>query len=253
MSLPATTGLSPLCPYCHVAVVADRARRCPTCAAPHHAECWREGDGCAVALCTSGPKLPYLGDPTRRLPPPPPRRLTINLDTLQHAVVRTRPSPRVPIEDIDRRHVVSVDDELPLPPRAPTTVQIRYRRVVALIVVVLVIGISAVVAVAGSRGAPATGSADESVSHPKVSVATTNQVVANEMQRVSRAAADAGRAEHAYEVTLAAAKAQAASVARAHAAQVLAAKRDAASQGAKDKPGSDRRPPPPSRGQDAIG
>lgn len=47
------------CAYCHHALGDVAVEECPTCHTPHHAECWEENGGCAVAMCDSGPKLPY--------------------------------------------------------------------------------------------------------------------------------------------------------------------------------------------------
>jgi hypothetical protein len=52
--------MTTLCAYCHHALGDQRVERCPTCHTPHHAECWRENEGCAVAMCESAPKLPYI-------------------------------------------------------------------------------------------------------------------------------------------------------------------------------------------------
>lgn len=68
------TTTSPACPYCHHPVPPTEAHPCPTCAAPHHEECWNENQGCAVALCASRPTLPYVPPPERR------ERLTVALE-----------------------------------------------------------------------------------------------------------------------------------------------------------------------------
>lgn len=48
------------CAYCHHALADSPVEYCPTCNTPHHEECWRENEGCAVPMCESGPKVPYI-------------------------------------------------------------------------------------------------------------------------------------------------------------------------------------------------
>lgn len=49
-----------LCAYCHHPLGDADVEHCPTCNTPHHAECWEENGGCAVALCDGGPKVPFI-------------------------------------------------------------------------------------------------------------------------------------------------------------------------------------------------
>ena len=45
------------CAICQTPVaVADEAAQCPDCAAPYHAECWRENGGCGVYGCAQVPQ-----------------------------------------------------------------------------------------------------------------------------------------------------------------------------------------------------
>ncbi len=74
--------MQPVCPYCRMEV--DSAVYCPTCATPHHPECWEENRGCTVFGCSDAPpdepKInladpvppPLPGFPPPPLPPPPP-------------------------------------------------------------------------------------------------------------------------------------------------------------------------------------
>jgi Prokaryotic RING finger family 1 len=71
------------CPYCRfgleegIPVIA-----CSVCHAVHHADCWQENSGCAVALCTGGPSMAEEGGeapttvmaPPNQAPPPPSAR-----------------------------------------------------------------------------------------------------------------------------------------------------------------------------------
>lgn len=67
------------CAYCHHALGGGEVEACPTCHTPHHAECWEENGGCAVALCESGPKLPYM-PPTEAQLAAPTGRMTVSFD-----------------------------------------------------------------------------------------------------------------------------------------------------------------------------
>lgn len=52
----ALRGGSRTCPYCRSPLGAGEAtRECTACHAVHHADCWAENGGCAVALCAGGP------------------------------------------------------------------------------------------------------------------------------------------------------------------------------------------------------
>lgn len=42
-----------VCPYCRMEV--DSPVSCPSCATPHHPECWEENRGCTVFGCSEGP------------------------------------------------------------------------------------------------------------------------------------------------------------------------------------------------------
>jgi Prokaryotic RING finger family 1 len=56
------------CPYCRSPVEPSQSSKdCPSCGAPHHADCWTENGGCAVVACASGPKA--ASTPTTVLPP----------------------------------------------------------------------------------------------------------------------------------------------------------------------------------------
>ncbi len=44
----------PKCAYCHWPIESDEElKRCPSCGAAHHKDCWAEGGGCAVYGCRS--------------------------------------------------------------------------------------------------------------------------------------------------------------------------------------------------------
>lgn len=53
-----------LCPYCHTPVADDEpVTSCEQCGAGHHADCWEQNGGCAVALCEGGPQLGSAAEP----------------------------------------------------------------------------------------------------------------------------------------------------------------------------------------------
>lgn len=56
------------CPYCHTSFGTEAARVCPTCAAPHHADCWQELTGCAVVGCGSAPDGDAAASPQHPVP-----------------------------------------------------------------------------------------------------------------------------------------------------------------------------------------
>ncbi len=57
------------CPFCRFPLKPGmELTDCGVCSAAHHAECWDENRGCAIALCAGGPG----NEATRPLPPPPP-------------------------------------------------------------------------------------------------------------------------------------------------------------------------------------
>ena len=42
-----------ICPFCGKAIQdSDKVIVCPSCATPHHADCWNQGKGCAVPSCS---------------------------------------------------------------------------------------------------------------------------------------------------------------------------------------------------------
>lgn len=44
------------CPYCRTEMSdSDRIRNCPSCATPHHQDCWNENKGCTVFGCSMAP------------------------------------------------------------------------------------------------------------------------------------------------------------------------------------------------------
>lgn len=46
----------PVCPYCRTPIENEQeAHLCPTCATPHHRECWEENGGCTVFGCANAP------------------------------------------------------------------------------------------------------------------------------------------------------------------------------------------------------
>jgi TM2 domain-containing membrane protein YozV len=49
--------LNPICPYCRTEIGEAEGERqdCPTCATPHHADCFAENGGCTVFGCASAP------------------------------------------------------------------------------------------------------------------------------------------------------------------------------------------------------
>lgn len=49
--------MNPICPYCRTEVGDTEGERkdCPTCATPHHADCFAENGGCTVFGCASAP------------------------------------------------------------------------------------------------------------------------------------------------------------------------------------------------------
>jgi Prokaryotic RING finger family 1 len=50
------------CPYCFSPLKEGGSiSTCPTCAAVHHSECWRENGGCAITSCAGGPPEPGEG------------------------------------------------------------------------------------------------------------------------------------------------------------------------------------------------
>lgn len=63
------------CPYCRFLIKEEaRAERCDACSAVHHADCWEDGDGCAVLGCRNNaasrempPTSKVLGGPTQTL------------------------------------------------------------------------------------------------------------------------------------------------------------------------------------------
>lgn len=66
---PAATN----CPYCQFPIKDGvEAAVCPECGAPHHEDCWREGEGCAVTGCGGGAEP----EVTRVIPQPPPSLTT---------------------------------------------------------------------------------------------------------------------------------------------------------------------------------
>lgn len=47
-----------VCPYCRFPIKAgDEVVICPSCAVPHHADCWRENGGCTTYGCPSSPQM----------------------------------------------------------------------------------------------------------------------------------------------------------------------------------------------------
>lgn len=45
-----------VCPYCRTPIESEaEVKTCPSCATPHHAECWEENGGCTVFGCPEAP------------------------------------------------------------------------------------------------------------------------------------------------------------------------------------------------------
>lgn len=64
------------CPYCRFPLKEGTdVTVCPSCASPHHADCWNDNAGCAIIGCTAGPNIaahaPTTEPPTRRAQVPP--------------------------------------------------------------------------------------------------------------------------------------------------------------------------------------
>jgi TM2 domain-containing membrane protein YozV len=78
--------VSNACPYCRAGFEAeDEIKVCPTCATPHHADCFTENRGCTVFGCADAPRdepkisvrdqdLAEGALPAVTAPPPPPPR-----------------------------------------------------------------------------------------------------------------------------------------------------------------------------------
>lgn len=47
----------PVCPYCRMSIdtATEAVTVCPSCATPHHRDCWAENEGCTVFGCSSAP------------------------------------------------------------------------------------------------------------------------------------------------------------------------------------------------------
>jgi type II secretory pathway pseudopilin PulG len=54
MIAAADTAAPGTCPYCRFPAPAT-ATTCPSCSAPHHAECWAENGGCSTTACPGAP------------------------------------------------------------------------------------------------------------------------------------------------------------------------------------------------------
>lgn len=65
------------CPYCTTPIGAAAEHVCDDCGARHHADCWTDNGGCAVALCAAGPEG---SDPALRPPVTARRRLVVELE-----------------------------------------------------------------------------------------------------------------------------------------------------------------------------
>jgi hypothetical protein len=72
-----TIAPSTPCPYCTTPLGEELVHECDECGVPHHADCWADNGGCAVALCTAGPKG---SDPALRPPVTARRVLVVELD-----------------------------------------------------------------------------------------------------------------------------------------------------------------------------
>lgn len=74
------------CPYCHEGCATEEATTCPSCQAPHHADCWTAGRGCGA--CAIGERSP-VGTPVpavaARAPAAPP---PLTLDVVRETLVR---------------------------------------------------------------------------------------------------------------------------------------------------------------------
>jgi hypothetical protein len=79
------------CPYCTTPVVDGQVWTCEECGARHHAECWDDNRGCAVALCTAGPEG---SDPSLRPPVSAPRVLVVDLEPIDDPTPRPREGAR---------------------------------------------------------------------------------------------------------------------------------------------------------------
>lgn len=97
------------CPYCATDVETDEATRCTVCHTAHHADCWDENHGCAVAACLGGP-APGEGGPRhvpRGIRPP----IVIDIDDdgpVEPAPAAESPSSRDARRRAQRRAWVTV-------------------------------------------------------------------------------------------------------------------------------------------------
>jgi hypothetical protein len=57
------------CPYC-LTVLSGESRRCGTCGASHHFDCWRENDGCATLGCDGSHRAPVDAEEPAAAPGP---------------------------------------------------------------------------------------------------------------------------------------------------------------------------------------
>jgi hypothetical protein len=132
------------CPYCHVAITSDdEVTSCPTCKAAHHEECWTENAGCAIQLCESGPKLPYMAPPTE---PPPPTGPRINI-AFEEDEDAGAPSPSADAPAARRGRAITPG---PRPPAAARAPQPRSRRPAILIGAGLAVTVAVIVALGAS-------------------------------------------------------------------------------------------------------
>ena len=75
------------CPYCRFPVKEDtEVEVCPSCGAPHHAECWSDNQGCAITACASGPG-------SASAPPTDPQTQAMPLATVPPRTPRPSPPP----------------------------------------------------------------------------------------------------------------------------------------------------------------
>src|SRR5258708_4344570 len=98
------------CPYCTTPLGDAPAHECEGCGARHHADCWSDNGGCAVALCREGPEG---SDPALRPPVAERRMLIVDVETqptpdIPNLHADEIPSPVMRLGDAERRMVVAV-------------------------------------------------------------------------------------------------------------------------------------------------
>lgn len=173
-----TSATTTICAFCHVALDVDEGTACGVCGTQHHSDCWQQNEGCAVALCEGGPKLPYLGG----------------------GVMAGGAPVDAPVE----RHVIDFDgdERRAQPRRRPPLTPIRVGAAIAALVVV--VGLVALIAHGSPSTSPPTAGAAESAAvangadHAAVAPLpnATVRAIASEKRRVRRGATHAATADH---------------------------------------------------------